>query len=193
MKHGIYVLSASGKEMEHIRAARTEAMRGKPRQYRILHPVRRQEKCAEKNGGLYHGEYPAGGDQSLCPCFVSLLSADFCRRHDLRRVASSGGDLAIWAVPAGGLSVAARSSDTGHPALPAVPLRAAQRGVCEGQSSKARDLHYKHACESCFSNLYSILSHHCHAEHHADLQHLPCSGVLFAKDKGLCDCPSEQC
>ena len=30
MKHGIYVLSASGKEMEHIRAARTEAMRGKP-------------------------------------------------------------------------------------------------------------------------------------------------------------------
>ena len=38
-----------------------------------------------------------------------------------------------------------------------------------------------------------ILSHHCHAEHHADLQHLPCSGVLFAKDKGLCDCPSEQC
>ena len=96
------------------------------RQYRILHPVRRQEKCAEKNGGLYHGEYPAGGDQSLCPCFVSLLSADFCRRHDLRRVASSGGDLAIWAVPAGGLSVAARSSDTGHPALPVVPLRAAR-------------------------------------------------------------------
>jgi len=30
MKHGIYVLSASSKEMEHIRAARTEAMRGKP-------------------------------------------------------------------------------------------------------------------------------------------------------------------
>ena len=30
MKHGIYVLPASGKEMEHIRAARTETMRGKP-------------------------------------------------------------------------------------------------------------------------------------------------------------------
>ena len=49
MKHGIYVLSASGKEMEHIRAARTEAMRGKPHTRRfknrlyVAHSNRREK------------------------------------------------------------------------------------------------------------------------------------------------------
>jgi hypothetical protein len=51
MKHGIYVLSASGKEMEHIRAARTEAMRGKPHTRRfknrlyVAHSNRREKAC----------------------------------------------------------------------------------------------------------------------------------------------------
>ena len=51
MKHGIYVLSGSGKEMEHIRAARTEAMRGKPHTRRfknrlyVAHSNRREKAC----------------------------------------------------------------------------------------------------------------------------------------------------
>ena len=51
MKHGIYVLSASGKEMEHIRAARTEAMRGKTHTRRfknrlyVTHSNRREKAC----------------------------------------------------------------------------------------------------------------------------------------------------
>ena len=51
MKHGIYVLSASNKEMEHIRAAGTETLRGKPHTRRfkdqlyVAHSNRRGKAC----------------------------------------------------------------------------------------------------------------------------------------------------
>ena len=54
MKHGIYVLSASGKEMENIRAARTEAMRGKP--HSLLSCIRTHLVLTV----LYYGAVAAG-------------------------------------------------------------------------------------------------------------------------------------